>query len=204
MPHTLYQINDSGNCYKIRLLAAHLKLPLKLVEVDITKGESRTTSFLSKNTNGKVPTLELETGEFLSESNAILWYLSSGTPFQPTNRFDQAKVLQWFGFEQYSHEPNIATSGYWLKIPNAGSQYKDELAAKQPAGYRALDVMEAHLEQHEFFVNQFTIADIALYAFTNVCVEGGFSLDNHPNIRRWLQDVKNQPGHIGITGNSTT
>lgn len=198
MTATLYQMKDSGNCYKIRLLMSHLGRPLETVEVDITRGESRTSEFLQRNPNGKVPTLEIETGQYLAESNAILWYLGRDSDLWPKNPFDQALVMQWFGFEQYSHEPNIATCRYWIKILKAADQYAADIAKKQVAGYAALDVMEQHLKKKLFFVDQYSIADIALFAYTHVCHEGGFDLANYPAVRTWIDRVQAQPGFISI------
>ncbi len=198
MTYRLYQMQDSGNCYKIRLLMANLGQPLETVEIDITRGASRTKEFLKRNPNGKVPTLELSPNRYLAESNAILWYLARDTPFIPEDPFLQALVLQWFGFEQYSHEPNIATSRYWMKILNAADQFETEIKQKQAAGYAALDVMEAHLDAEEYFVEHYSIADIALFAYTHVCHEGGFSLNQYPAIQAWLERVKAQPGFISM------
>tara|TARA_R110002110_G_scaffold230492_3_gene446284 strand:- start:915 stop:1457 length:543 start_codon:yes stop_codon:yes gene_type:complete len=177
---------------------AQLGQPLDTVEIDITKGESRTTDFLQRNPNGKVPTLEVAPGKYLAESNAILWYLARDSHLMPADPFTQAQVLQWFGFEQYSHEPNIATCRYWIKILGAATEFKDEIAKKQVAGYAALDVMEAHLGRSEYFVDTYSIADIALFAYTHVCHEGGFSLDRYPAIQSWIDRVKRQPGHLTI------
>jgi glutathione S-transferase len=198
MTYRLYQMQDSGNCYKIRLLMANLGQPLETVEIDITRGASRTKEFLKRNPNGKVPTLELSPNRYLAESNAILWYLARDTLFIPEDPFLQALVLQWFGFEQYSHEPNIATSRYWMKILNAADQFETEIKQKQPAGYAALDVMEAHLDAEKYFVEHYSIADIALFAYTHVCHEGGFSLNQYPAIQAWLERVKAQPGFISM------
>jgi glutathione S-transferase len=196
--YRLYQMADSGNCYKIRLLMSQLALELETVEVDITQGESRTKEFLAINPNGKVPTFELAPGQYLAESNAILWYMARDTQYMPTDAYAQALVMQWFGFEQYSHEPNIATARYWTKILNAASQYETELINKRADGYQALNVMERHLCRQDFFVNEYSVADIALFAYTHVCHEGGFTLDDHPAIRHWIERIKNQPRFIDI------
>ncbi len=198
MTYRLYQMADSGNCYKVRLLMSQLQLPLETVEIDITKGESRTEEFLRINPNGKVPTFELGSGQYLAESNAILWYMARDSAYLPTDPFTQALVMQWFGFEQYSHEPNIATPRYWIKILGAGEKYASEIETKQAAGYQALKVMEQHLSQQDFFVEHYSIADIALFAYTHVCHEGGFALDNYPHIRAWITRVEAQPRYIAI------
>jgi len=198
MTYRLYQMADSGNCYKIRLLMSQLALPLETVEIDITRGESRTKEFLAINPNGKVPTFEIAPGQYLAESNAILWYLARQTNYLPTDAYAQALVMQWFGFEQYSHEPNIATARYWIKIINAANDYEQELISKHAAGYKALDVMERHLGLNDFFVNDYSVADIALFAYTHVCHEGGFTLSGYPAIRQWIERVRDQPGFIDI------
>lgn len=196
----LYDFLPSGNDYKVRLLLTQLGIPFERVNVDITKGESRTPEFLAKNPNGRVPLLELEDGRFLPESNAILFFLAEGTAFLPGDRFERAQVLQWLFFEQYSHEPYIATSRYIISILDKADDYQDVLAEKREKGYAALKVMEHHLGDRPFFVaNCYTIADIGLYAYTHVAHEGSFDLSSFPNIRAWLNRVQAQPNHIPIT-----
>ena len=195
----LYDYLESGNGYKVRLLLHQLDVPFERVELDIVNGETRTPEFLARNPNGRIPTLELEDGSFLAESNAILWYLAEGTPFLPGDRPGRARALQWMFFEQYSHEPNIATLRLW-----AHQGWPPERAAlvagKREGGAAALAVMDAHLEKHAFFVDdRYTIADIALYAYTHVAEEGGFSLASCPAVRAWLERVAAQPGHVPIT-----
>jgi len=195
----LYDFGDSGNCYKIRLLLTQLAIPFEPIEVDILKGESRTPEFLQKNTNGRVPVLETESGEFLSESNAIMFYLSEGTEFFPTDRWERAKVMQWLCFEQYSHEPYIATTRFWIKELGKAEEYAEAIAQKREPGYAALGVMEKHLTQHSFFVGErYTIADIGLFAYTHVADEGGFDLTRFPAILSWIERVKAQPRYIGL------
>ncbi len=189
----LYEFSSSGNCYKIRLLLTQLEIPFERIEIDITKGESRTPEFLQKNPNGRIPVLEIEPNKFLSESNAILFYLSAGTKFFPTNKWEQAQILQWLFFEQYSHEPYIATPRYWIKILGKAEVYQTQIKEKQPGGYAALGVMEKHLEKNQFFVGDiYTIADICLFAYTHVANEGGFDLNQFPAIQHWIEKVKNQ------------
>jgi glutathione S-transferase len=143
--------------------------------------------------------LELDDGTHLAESNAILWYLARGTDFVPARPFDQAKTLEWLFFEQYSHEPYIATSRYWIYYLNAREQYKDKLAEKRDPGHAALGVMERHLSGNPFFVGpRMTIADIALYAYTHVAGEGDFDLQPYPAVRQWLDRVAAVPGHIAM------
>jgi glutathione S-transferase len=168
--------------------------------LDILKGETRTPEFLQKNPNGRIPVLEIEPGKFLAESNAIMFYLAEGTPFLPADRWDRAQVLQWMFFEQYSHEPNIATSRFWLMHGELTEERRAALPQKRTLGYAALAVMEKHLTGRAFFVgDRYSIADIALYAYTHVAHEGGFDLSNYPNIRAWLERVRTQPRHILIT-----
>lgn len=196
----LYDFLPSGNCYKVRLLLTQLDIPFERVPIDILKGESRTPEFLEKNLNGRVPVLEVEPGQYLAESNAILVYLSEGTPFLPSDRWERAKVLQWLCFEQYSHEPNIATSRFWISELKQADQYREALAQKREPGYAALRVMESHLKEHSFFVGaRYTIADIGLFAYTHVADEGNFELSRFPAILAWLERVKAQPKHISIT-----
>jgi glutathione S-transferase len=195
----LYDFLESGNGYKVRLLLHQLRMPFERVELDITKGATRTPEFLARNPNGRIPTLELEDGTCLPESNAILWYLAEGTPFLPEDRLGRAQVLSWMFFEQYSHEPNIATLRFWTH-----QGWLEQRAAlvpgKREAGAAALGVMEGHLAQRRFFVaERYSIADIALYAYTHVAEEGGFALANYPAIRAWLARVASQPGHVPIT-----
>jgi len=195
----LYDFPASGNSYKVRLLLAQLGIPYRRVDVDILKGKTRTDPFLAKNPNGRIPLLELEPGRFLAESNAILFYLANGSALWPDDRLQQAEVLQWLFFEQYSHEPYIATSRYWIALLGKPDEYRDELAKKRGPGYAALKVMEQHLSRHPFFVaGRYTIADIGLYAYTHVAPEGGFDLDGFPHIRAWLERVRAEPGHIGM------
>jgi len=190
----------SGNGFKVRLLLAQLGIPFERIEYDIDKAETRTPAFLARNPNGRVPTLELEDGTFLPESNAILWYLAEGTPFLPEGRRERAQALQWMFFEQYSHEPNIATVRFWITHRVAMTPLIElSIPAKRKNGEAALGVMEQHLATRRFFVaDRYTIADIALYAYTHVAGEGGFDLQPYPNIRAWLDRVAAQPGYIPI------
>lgn len=198
---TLYDHLSSGNGYKVRLLLHQLDIPFTRIELDIDKRETRTPQFLAKNPNGRIPTLELEDGTYLPESNAILFYLADGTPFLPTERLARAQVLQWMFFEQYSHEPNIATSRHWLTHNlEITPERQIMLTAKRKGGHEALAVMEQHLNRQHYFVGaRYTIADIALYAYTHVAEEGGFTLAPYPAIRAWLARVATQPRHIPIT-----
>ena len=203
MTMRLHDYLPSGNGYKVRLLMAQLGIPFERIEYDITEGETRTPEFLEDvNANGRIPVLETETGEFLPESNAILFYLAEGTPFLPAGRFDRAQALRWMFFEQYNHEPNIAVARAWLHVFDAEmtEERRGALEVKQKLGYDALAVMEEHLEGGRFFVGErYSVADIALYAYTHVADEGGFDLGGFPAVRAWLERVSSQPGYIPIT-----
>lgn len=195
----LYDYLPSGNGYKVRLLLTQLGMPFERIEMDILKGETRTPEFLKKNLNGRIPVLETERGEYLAESNAILFYLAEGTPFLPADRFERARVLQWMCFEQYSHEPNIATVRFWMHSEMTDER-RAQLEPKRKLGYAALGVMEGHLTGRSFFVGErYSIADIALYAYTHVAHEGGFDLARFAAIGAWLERVRAQPQHIPIT-----
>ena len=195
----LYDFLESGNGYKVRLLLHQLDVPYQRIELDITRGETRTPEFLARNRNGRIPTLELEDGTALAESNAIQFYLAEGTPFLPTGRIERAQVLQWMFFEQYSHEPYIAVVRFWCHTGEAEKR-PDEVAARRQRGYDALAVMEDHLHHRDFFAaGRYTIADIALYAYTHVAHEGGFDLAPFTAVNAWLARVRSQPRHIPIT-----
>ena len=197
----LYQMQDSGNCYKVRLAAHQLGLKLELADVDILKGESRTGAFLKRNPNGRVPTLELDGGRTLPESNAILFWLAEGTPLLPGDRFARAQALQWMFFEQYSHEPYIAVARFWHSIKPGG---REEKAAMFPEwhrrGHDALAVMEQHLSTHDWFAGgAYSVADIALYAYTHVAHEGGFDLAPYAAVNAWLARVQSQRLHVPMS-----
>jgi len=196
----LYDFLDSGNGYKVRLLLTQLAIPYEYVEIDILSGQSRTPEFLARNPNGRIPVLELEDGTYLAESNAILFYLADGTAMLPHERVGRARVLQWMFFEQYSHEPNIATSRFLLRHTAEDDPRRALLPGKKIAGDAALAVMESHLAAEPFFVGgRYGIADIALFAYTHVAGEGGFDLAPFPAVRAWLDRVRRQPGHKPIT-----
>jgi glutathione S-transferase len=196
--YTLYSMQRSGNCYKVRLALAQLRIPFELVEIDILSGASRTPEFLAKNPDGHVPLLEVAPGRYLPESNAILWYIAGGTPLVPEDRIDRAEALQWMFFEQHSLEPNLGAAWFWLTLVKGGREL--QLHAVEDwteQGYRALGVLEKHLEGHAFFAaDRYTIADIALYAYTHVAHECGFDITGFPAIRAWLKRVAEQPDHI--------
>jgi glutathione S-transferase len=196
----LHDNSFSGNGYKVRLLLTLLGTPFQRIDYDIDRGETRTPEFLRLNPNGRIPVLEFADGRILAESNAILAYLAEGTPYLPTDRFERALVIQWLFFEQYSHEPNIATLRYWITHQLLDDERRAMVPSKRRWGYAALDVMEGHLAQRRYFVGEhISIADIALYAYTHVAQEGEFDLSPYAALRRWLDRVASEPRHIAIT-----
>ncbi len=196
--YTLYSMQRSGNSYKVRLALARLGIPHKLVEIDILQGESRTPEFLAKNPNGQVPLLEVAPNRYLAESNAILWYVAGGSTLAPEDRIERAEAMQWMFFEQHSLEPNIGAAYFWLALVKGGRDLQQHaLDDWMENGYRALAVMEMHLASHRFFVdNRFTIADIALYAYTHVANQCDFDLARYPAVRAWLERIAAEPGHV--------
>ena len=206
---TLHDNLGSGNAYKVRLLLAQLNRPFRRIEYDVTSGATRTPEFLARNPNGRVPVLEFADGRVLAESNAILFHLAEGTPYLPADAFTRAQALQWMFFEQYSHEPNIAVVRYWRHFiwdRVEGDPYMERgLAERTERGYQALAVMDGHLKTRDFFVDGgYSVADIALYAYTHVADEGEFDLHGYPAVRRWLDRVADQPGHVLITQDEFT
>ena len=198
--HRLYDSAISGNAYKVRLLLAHLGIPFERIEMNVDDGSTRTPEFLRINPNGKVPALQFPDGRVLFESNAILFYLAQGTPYWPQDRWEQGQAMQWMNFEQYSHEPTIAVVRHWVAHLGKTPRNEPQLPAKIAAGERALGVMEGHLRLHRWFAGgAYSIADIALYAYTHVAEEGGFDLGAYPAIRDWLARIAAQPGHVAIT-----
>jgi glutathione S-transferase len=187
----------SGNCYKIKLLLQCLGIEHKWIHVDILANETHTDDFKQMNPNTRIPVIDLGRGQYLWESNAILNYLADDTSFLPKESYSRAKVLQWQFFEQYSHEPYIATARYINKYLGLPKEREAEYHAKQAGGHHALSVMDQHLASHSFFVGDTpTIADISLYAYTHVADEGGFALSGYGNIQRWLKDVERIPGYV--------
>ena len=194
----LYDSAVSGNCYKVRLLLAQLGIPYERQELSVTDRSARQEILGGLNPALRVPTLVLDDGRALGESDAILWWLGDGTAFVPTDPWERAKVLQWMFFEQYSHEPNIAVARFWLHSLGAAPS-EEALAEKQRLGYLALDALEGGLAGQEFLVGErYSIADIALYAYTHVAREGGFDLGRYPAIRGWIERVAAQQGHVTI------
>jgi glutathione S-transferase len=196
----LHEDPRSGNCYKIRLTAALLGLPLECVAYDILKGETRTPDFLKNvNANGRIPVLQIG-DRFLPESNAACWYLAEDSHLVPGGRFERADMLRWMFFEQYSHEPNVATLRFWLQFVGEGNlndYQRSQIMAKRAGGEAALALMEEHLAARDWFVGDgATLADIALYAYTHVCEAGGFRLRDYPAICAWLGRVAALPGYV--------
>ena len=192
----------SGNCLKVKYTADHLGLPYTWVHVDIMKGETRTPEFLARvNANGRIPVLQ-DGDKFLPESNAACWYLASGTPLIPEDRFAQADVLRWLFWEQYNHEPNVATLRFWfgwIGEARFSDFQRAALPLKREAGLAALKLMDEHLAAQEYFVaGRFSIADIVLYAYTHTCEEGGYRLADYPAVADWLARVAAQPGHVAL------
>lgn len=198
----LYDFLPSGNGHKVRLTLKYLGLDYDLIELDLEKMETRTEEFRKLNPNQKIPTLVLEDGAPLFESNAIIFYLAEGTDLLPADKLDRARVLQWMFFEQYSHEPFIAVARSWSMGFKGGlnEEHLALLPEKMEGGYRALDIMENHLKDKNYFVgDNLTIADIALYAYTHVAEEGGFNLGNYPYVQSWLGRVATMKGYAPIT-----
>jgi glutathione S-transferase len=194
----LYNSQVSGNCYKVRLLFAHLGIEYERLEMDVVDRSNRREVLGELNPALRVPTLVLDDGRSLAESNAIIFHFAEDTQYLPEDSFERAQVLQWLFFEQYSHEPNIAVARFWALFgvtPPSPADYE----LKMKAGRAALQAMDLHLTDRPYFVGEgYTIADIALYAYTHVAPEGGFELEPYPAIRAWLQRVMGQPGHVPI------
>jgi glutathione S-transferase len=194
----LYDSAVSGNCYKVRLLLTKLRIPFERRELSVFDRSDRPDVLGVLNPALRVPTLVLDDGRSLGESNAILWYFGDGTEYVPTDRYERAQVMQWQFFEQYDHEPNLAVARFWALADITPAAADAE--ARRKGGERALSAMERHLAEREYLVgDRFSIADIALYAYTHVAPEGGFPLQPYPAIREWLARVSSQSGHIAIT-----
>jgi glutathione S-transferase len=196
----LYNSAVSGNCYKVRLLLAHLGLEYETVELSVVDRSNRKDVLGELNPGLRVPTLVLDDGRPLGESNAILWYFGDGTQYVPDDRYERAQVLQWQFFEQYSHEPNIAVARFLIaysELPR--EQYEERLPGVMKGGYAALEAMESHLADRSYLVGErYTLADISLFAYTHVAHEGGFDLEPNSAIRAWVDRVAGRPGHVPI------
>jgi glutathione S-transferase len=195
--YRVYGMALSGNCYKLKLALTQLGLPFEWVEVNSVKGETRTAEFKELNPNAKVPVLQLEDGTLLPESNAGLWYLAEGSPLIPDSRLERAHVLQWMFFEQYTHEPAIAVARFLVRFLGSPAGTEQRIKDCIERGHHALSVMEQHLTGKDFFVaERYTIADIALYAYTHCADEGGFDLSKYPAVQAWLARVRETPGFV--------
>jgi glutathione S-transferase len=196
----LYNSAISGNCYKVRLLLAHLGIPYERREVDVVDRSTRGEVLGGLNPDLRVPTLVLDDGRPIAESGAILWYFGEGSRFVPSDRYERAKVLQWMFFEQYTHEPAIAVVRFLVAYSGDADRYASLIERKTVDGYRALDAVELHLAEADGFIvgSAMTLADIALYAYTHVADEGGFDLSGYPAIGSWLERVAAEPGHVAI------
>ncbi|WP_299195721.1 glutathione S-transferase family protein [uncultured Erythrobacter sp.] len=202
--YTLHEYSRSGNCYKIKLTAALLGVPLECREYDILRGETRTPEFLANvNANGRIPVLQIDEGDqarFLPESNAACWYLASGSDLIPQDRFAQADMLRWMFFEQYNHEPNVATLRFWMKFvgeENLSPEQRAQIGSKKVAGHAALALMDEQLASRAFLTGETaSLADIALFAYTHVADEAGIALDEFGNITSWIKRIEGLPGFI--------
>jgi glutathione S-transferase len=195
----LYDSPVSGNCYKVRLLLAHLGIPYERRELSVVDRSNRSDVLGNLNPAQRVPTLVLDDGRALGESGAILWYFAEGTRFVPEDRYERAQMLQWMFFEQYDHEPALAVVRFWVAYSGQPEAFADRLEERMAAGYRALDAMDRHLDGRQFFVgDRLSLADIALYAYTHVAPEAGFALESYPAIGAWLDRVAGEPGHVPI------
>jgi glutathione S-transferase len=204
MTHQLVLHEDpkSGNCFKIRLAAAHLRLPLERRAYDIMKGETRTPEFLRDiNANGRIPVLQ-DGDRFLTESNAICFYLANGSALIPDGHYDQADMLRWMFWEQYNHEPNIATLRLWVKFIGLDAltdAQRMQISTKRDAGLAALDLMEKHLSERKWLVaDQFSLADICLFAYTHVADDADFDLEHYPSVIRWIERIMLDPAYISL------
>ena len=195
----LYNSAVSGNCYKVRLIAAHLGIPLELEELDVVDRSNRAEVLGDLNPARRVPTLVLDDGRPLAESNAIIWYLADGTQYAPTDPYERAQVLQWQFFEQYQVEPSLAVVRFLIAFSGQADKHAQKIEEQTANGYIALDAIERHLENRDFLVGErYTLADISIYAYTHVAPEGGFDLEQYPAIRAWIDRVAAQPGHVTI------
>jgi glutathione S-transferase len=199
--YTLYDYLPSGNGYKVRLVCKRLKIPYRLVQMDIVRGATRTPEFLEKNPNGRIPLLEVPGRGYLAESHAIIGFLAEGTELIPAEAWQRAQLWQWLCFEQYNLEPNIGTARFWLTLLHkTPAEMGERLVEKTAKGRDALAVLELGLKDKPFLVaERFTLADIALYAYTHVAAEAGIDLNAYPAILAWMARVASQPGHAPIT-----
>ena len=196
----LYESEVSGNCYKVRLLLSHLKIPYERVEVDLLAREKRVEQLGEKNPAAKIPILEIEDGRCVAESNAILWFLADGTKYLPADPFERIRVLQWMFFEQNNLESNIALARYWIKVLGKPENFREALKVRGEGSRAALAVLERYLARHSFLVgDQYSIADISLYGYTHCAPEGGFDLGPYSHVRNWISRVSGQEGYCGMS-----
>jgi glutathione S-transferase len=199
----LHEYAASGNCYKVRFTAAYVGIPLERREYDIMKGETRTPEFLARiNANGRIPVLQIG-DRFIPESNAACYYIADGSALIPTERLDHADMLRWMFFEQYSHEPNIATLRFWVRsvgLDNLTDGQRLQMSGKRHAGNTALKLMDEHLAGRDWFVGgTITLADICLFAYTHVAGDANFELKAYPNVVTWIERIKGQPRYLALT-----
>ena len=196
----LYNFQESGNSYKVRLLLTQLQVPFERIDIDLLGRETGTPRFRARNPLGQTPFVELDDGHVLAESNAILWYLAEGTPLLPEDRWTRARILQWMNFEQYRIEPNIGSPRFWITMLKVGEQRREQIAERLKAGSAALAILEAHLARASFVVGaRYTIADVALFAYGHVAEEAGYDLAPYPSLRQWFARVRAEPRHVPIT-----
>jgi len=204
--YTLYSMQRSGNSYKVRLALAQLRIPYELVEIDILKGETHTPDFLAKNPSGQIPLLEVEAGRYLAESNAILWFLAEESDLLQQDPVERATILQWLFFEQHAIVPNIGAAYFWLCLVKGGRDLQQHSIDEwMEEGQRALGLMENHLAANRFFAGaRYSVADIALYAYTHLAQECDFDLTPFPALRAWLARVAAEPDHVPMDGSAVT
>lgn len=202
--YKLYSMQRSGNCYKVRLALAQLRVPHELIEIDILKGETHTPDFLSKNPNGQIPLLEIEPGRYLAESNAILWFLAERSELLYDDPIERAAILQWLFFEQHAIVPNIGSAYFWLCLVKGGRDLqRHAIDDWMEEGQRSLSVMDKHLSKSRFFAGErYTVADVAIYAYTHVANECDFDLTPFPAVRAWLARVRAEPLHVPMDFNA--
>ncbi len=197
--YNVYGMSTSGNCYKVRLVLEQLGVDYQWREVDVTKGETQTPEFLAMNPAGQVPVIELAKNQYLSESNAILYYLAEESALWPAHRLARGHALRWMFFEQYSHEPYVAVARFICKYLAPDHERRMELPGLHERGYKALELMESHLQGEDYFAgDMYSIADIALYAYTHMAADGGFELQRYAAINAWIARVRQQPGYVDV------
>jgi len=196
----LYNSQDSGNSYKVRLLLTQLGVPFERIDIDLVGGETGTARFRARNPLGQTPFVELDDGRVLAESSAMLWHLAEGTPLLPEDRWTRAQILQWMSFEQYRLEPNIGTPRFWITMLKVGDERRAAIAEKLKSGNAALAILDAHLARASFVVGtRYSIADVSLFAYSHVAEEAGYDLTPYPALRQWFARVEAEPRHVPIT-----